>query len=130
MKHILEYLILLLPMLWEVPSDLYRIKVQKKEDNHKADILPRIVLTAIAGLLLIPFGHPFYAGMLYSGAIFICFFDLIMGLFLKGNPFYKGTTSKTDKIISSNFGLYAEIFIRLWILGVGWSFYYRLDWIL
>jgi hypothetical protein len=127
MSIALEYLILCLALVWEVITDYIRIKVDGKEDNHKADLLPRFLFCVASGLLLhFIYDNPFLPGLIYSGCIFIALFDVIMGLLLQGNPLYLGKTSKTDLILA-NTPPHGQILVRLWVLGVGIGCYYYWD---
>lgn len=126
MKILLEYAILLMALIWESVTDYISIKIKKIPDNHKADLLPRFLFCVASGLLLHFFyDKPFLPGLIYSGCLFISLFDPIMGLALKGNPFYKSPDSKTDQLILAHTPIHGEILARLWLIGVGIGCYYH-----
>ena len=126
MQEVAIYIILLFPLIWEVASDSYRILVRKKTDNHKTDLYTRTLMCVSVGLILHwEGGYPFLPGFIYSGTIFIALFDLIMGVILHGNPFYRGSTSVTDRWLLSHADPLTEVFIRAWILSVGIGCFYH-----
>lgn len=123
-----EYLLLMLPLVWEVSTDWYRIRIKKKPDNHKQDLLPRFGFCLLAALgIFLLFGSPFLPALIYSGCLFSALFDPIMGLILHGNPLYKSPTSRTDQFILGNTPPMGEVFARLWIISVGIGCYYQWD---
>ena len=122
----LEYIILLLPLLWEAATDYYRIEVRGLDDNHTEDIWVRIGVCVVSGILCrYIFDKNAIQGFIYSGCLFIAFFDPLLNILRGKNFFHKGT-NPTDQFILNHLPRHAEIFVRCWVLLVGYAFYY--DW--
>lgn len=128
MKIIIEHLFLLIPLIWEVTTDLYSIKVKKVPDDHRRDLLPRTLLVLLSALIVsLTYQQPYIPAIIYSGILFIVFFDPIMGLALHKDPLYKSPKSDTDQWIAKRWSPRIEIFVRLWLLSVGIACYYQWD---
>lgn len=125
MKTLLEYSILLFPMIFELISDWNRIMRKHKEDNHEADIPVRVGMLLVVGLLChLLFDKHFIQGVIYSGALFLLF-DPILNLMCKKGLFHHG------KNFFDRFWAYTpphvEILLRLWFISIGIGFYYYWD---
>lgn len=125
LQLILEYLLLLFPLVWEEVTDYIRIVIFGKEDNHAADIPVRIAMCAVVGLIDHWWlGKHFAQGFLYSGSMFMLF-DPILNLLRGRNFFHKGTNF-TDGLWSQT-PPHAEVLVRFIFLSVGYGFYYNWD---
>lgn len=126
MKTLLEYIIILFPLLWELVTDYIRIEVNKKEDNHAADIPVRIAMCILAGIVLKAGGYTdtIFQGGLYAGTAFMLFDPILnwwrgKGFFHKGKNFFDQLWSRTEPHI--------EVMVRLWFIAVAAATYYRFD---
>ena len=141
---ILFYSLLLLSVPWilEAVLDLYDAKVKKKSDNHKKDIwlvrIPAFIGVSILNVILFPNEFIWLVqlgqGFALAFGLFVMFFDPVMGIGLKGNPFYLNSTgdagtSKTDFKLS-NFSALTLTGIRLLILAITLIIYTQLDYTL
>lgn len=125
---VIQYLILCLALIWETTTDYITIKLKRKPDNHKADILPRGLFMVVSSVSLhFLYEVPFLPGFIYAFCLFTALFDPIMGMLLHKNPLYKSPDSKFDRLILATTPWYGEIFTRFWILGVGWGCYHCWD---
>jgi len=92
-------LLLAVPTIYEIVAD---VKEWRKDERDKKtrDVIIRAVMMALVALLdyLFVGKQTFWQSYLLSVGIFVMFFDYIMGIYLTKNPFFLGTTSKTDGI--------------------------------
>ena len=114
---ILEYLLLTLPLVVHSLVDL------KGKVNHTLNAVYVTVIAVVVGFLLPGF---WWQGAIYALSIHFCFFDPVYNL-THGKPLlYLGKTALTDRLWGMTPPT-AQVFVRLWVLGVGAGFYYNLD---
>lgn len=118
---ILIYILLTLPLVIHLVVD-YKGKV-----HHKLNAIGVTVLSVLIGLLLPGY---WWQGALYALTIHFCFFDPLYNLSHKKNFFYNGEPSNPDRALTDKFWgyfpRYAQIFIRIWVFGVGYAVYHQL----
>lgn len=129
-------LLLSLPWIIEVGLDLYDSK-RGKVDKHKEDIwafrTPLTALVSILNVVIFPNDFVWWVHGLQSAGLsiglFILCFDMAFGIGFKKNPFYLGTTSKTD-VWLSKLRPHEILSMRLIIFSIFISIYTQLDYIL
>lgn len=92
-------LLLSLPTVYEIVADVREWR-KGERDKKTHDVIIRGVMMALVALLdyLFVGKETFWQSYFLSVGIFVMFFDYIMGMYLTKNPFFLGTTSKTDGI--------------------------------
>jgi hypothetical protein len=123
---IIEYLLLLLPMLVHLGVDYKGIV------RHWLNAIYVLLLAALVGFFLPGY---FWQGAFYALTLHFCFFDPIYNL-IKGHAWnYHGSVDNPKRAFTDKCWAYlqnplAEIFVRVWMLLVGIGIYYHLDWII
>lgn len=92
--EIIAFLVLLLPIVWEVRDDRHGDPDKTKDVIIRATMMVTIGL--LAALLRGDYKHPFDE-MFMSFALFFLLFDYAMAVVLKKPLGYLGTTSKMDR---------------------------------
>lgn len=119
---ILEYLLLISPLVVHLVVD------SKGVVRHWLNACYVLALSVAVGFILPGY---FWQGALYALAIHFAFFDPVYNLMHRKNFFYNGTPDNPDRAMMDKFWdyfpNYVQVFIRLWVLGVGIGVYYKLD---
>lgn len=123
---IAQYLLLLFPLVWELITDSVDIR-NGIEDRKGRDVAIRIFNMLAAAYL----NHEFFSGvgvlqhMIYSYAIFYVFFDYALNAIRGKNLLYLG--KNPSDMFKSKLPIFVRWFAEVWVLIVGWAFYYTLD---
>lgn len=118
----LQYLLLSLPLIVHVIVDL------KGKVNHKLNVLYVLAISIAVGFVLPGY---WFQGALYALAIHFTFFDPLYNLTHGHKLFYHGDARNPDRAWTDRqwdkLPYFAEVLVRLWVLGVGIGVFYYLD---
>lgn len=118
----ITYLLLIIPLATHVIVDL------NGEVRHWLNALYVTALSVIVGFILPGY---WWQGALFALAIHFTFFDPIYNLTHGHKLSYHGDSRNPNQAWTDKqwvkIPYYAEVFVRLWVLGVGASVYYQLD---
>lgn len=118
----LQYIPLITPLLVHLIVD------RKGKVRHKLNAAYVLALSIIVGFLLPGY---WFQGTLYALAIHFTFFDPLYNLIHGHKLFYHGDARNPDRAWTDRqwdkIPYFAEVLVRLWVLGVGISVYYYLD---
>lgn len=123
----IELLIILAPLLWELVSDWYRIEINGKDDTHDLDVIIRIVLCVGVGWLT----HTFFdtktitQGAVFAGLLFAVFSPVLN--IMRGKSWRHRGKEFFDKIWETYTTPLSEIFFRLWFVYLGVEIYYNYE---
>lgn len=122
MKMVLELLLLSTPLIIHLSVDF------KGKVNHKLNAIYVLLLSILIGKFLNGY---FWQGAFFSLCIHFSFFDPLYNLMHKQKLFYHGSSINPDRALTDKFWdylpPYAELFVRIWVFGVGYFVYYHLD---
>ena len=117
-----------------IPLIIHLIGDFKGVVHHRWNAVYVTGLSVGVGLVL-P-GH-WWQGVIFALSIHFCFFDPFYNITHGHNLFYYGDPNKpkkdqafTDRFIWSRTPIWGAVFLRLWVLWVGWAVYFELDKIL
>lgn len=118
----LEYILLSLPLLVHLAVDYSGVV------KHKLNAAYVFGIALLVGFVLPGF---FWQGAFYSLCIHFAFFDPMYNMMHGHNFFYYGDPKNPDrawmdKLREAYVPPHAEVFIRLWVLGVGIGVYHYL----
>lgn len=129
MEILLQYLLLLAPLAWELITD--KIDIDKGiKDRKGRDVVFRVVAMVALGFI-----NRYYVSgvgviqhVIYSFCIFFSTFDYLLNVIRGIDLLYLGTNPFDE--FKKGMPLLTRIFVELFVLMVGVSIYYNLDKIL
>lgn len=125
---ILSSFILFVPTLYEIITDRAEWK-KNIRDKKGQDVIIRgliMILVSLINCLFVNKDVTFWQSFILSFGYFVMFFDPVMGIILKQNPFFLGTTSKTDKILKF-VPWYVQLLLRGTVFAISILVYTKLD---
>jgi hypothetical protein len=119
---IIQFILLTLPLITHLIVDWRGVV------RHWLNALYVLALSVAAGILLPGY---WWQGALFALAIHFTFFDPLYNLTHGHKLFYHGDPRNPGQALTDKqwqrLPAYAEVFIRLWVLVVGYSVYFELD---
>jgi hypothetical protein len=134
MGVVLTYTLLLLPVMVHMAFDIHK-RYTGHPIRHWASALIAVFVSVLMGFLdALVNGVAAWQFAFYALSVHFAFFDLFWNWYHGHVWHYNGDPKNPDRAWTDKMWdyvpVYAQPFVRAWVLAVGWSFYYRLDWII
>lgn len=126
----ISLILLSVPTIYEIVADVNEWR-KGERDKKTHDVIIRAVIMSLVSLvncLFVDTSVTFWQSFILSVGVFIFFFDPMMGIYLKKNPFFLGTTSKTDQFWKF-LPWYCQLLVRGTTLAIGFILYEYLEFI-
>lgn len=134
MASIATYLLLAVPVVVHMAVDIHK-QYSGHPIRHWASALVAVFSSALCGFLnVVVADQAAWQFVIYALAVHFAFFDPFWNWYHGHKWHYNGDPKNPDRAWTDKMWdyvpLYAQPLVRAWVLAVGWSFYYRLDWII
>ena len=123
MENLVKIVLLNLALIYELITDWHRIRIEKREDNHKPDVLVRGSIIVVMAFITahffsqFTFMEDFIRYIMFSVCIFIAFFNYTINI-ITDKPITSLRNEGTDKYLK-RLPWWGALLVYGWFLFVG-----------